>query len=184
MRYDSPEHIETYKSTGQFPKIHDTLAALIEDNIKPGKTAFDLGSCYGLMTIRLVSELGWAQALGIEGNINYFRKVIPRDNVLYLNMKITEESLDKELGSLFHTLNPELVVARRVFPEINEQNPKALLKLADMCKAFGTAIALEGRNPHHQPTNALSSAEREVAIFKDKGYEVIAKAKNCYILTI
>lgn len=66
MRFDAPEHVDAWRSTGRFPVIHDAIVRLVQEEIDPrAGTVLDVGSSTGLLTRRL-TDSGYVVAAAQE----------------------------------------------------------------------------------------------------------------------
>ena len=179
-RYSSIEYVYDYKAKGIFPRIHNDIFNMVKENVK-GKRAIDLGSCTGLISIRLVEQAGFEFVAGLEGNISYLEKAIPNDKVTYFNFYVTKENMDK-LKEVIVKNGITVVVGRRVIPEIGERDISVVYDLVKLLYEVGVEeIVLEGRVVVKKPTNKLYSIEKEIECF-DKYFKLVAKNKECAYL--
>ena len=179
-RYSSSEYVYDYKAKGIFPRIHNDIFNMVKENVK-GKRAIDLGSCTGLISIRLVEQAGFEFVAGLEGNISYLEKAIPNDKVTYFNFYVTKENMDK-LKEVIVKNGITVVVGRRVIPEIGERDISVVYDLVKLLYEVGVEeIVLEGRVVVKKPTNKLYSIEKEIECF-DKYFKLVAKNKECAYL--
>lgn len=179
-RFFSQEYIDNYIEKGIFPKIHDDISILI-GNFARGNRAMDLGSCTGLLSLRLIKEHGFDKCIGIEGNQNYVERAVKHPLVEYHNFYVTDETLES-IKNLILVNNINIVVCRRVLPEISKDNLdviKSLGKLLYHCNV--EEIALEGRVKTGNAKALLSCVNDEVKALSDY-YYAHRTYKNCRLL--
>ena len=178
MRYDDLDYCVGLINKGQYPKIHDdifTLARFID-----ATTVIDLGCCHGLLSHRLGTV--YNRVIGIEASTKYLENVIPRDNVIYVQLRIDTDTLPN-LKRIIIENGVGAIFARRVVPEIWETGGDALC--AEFAKTLYESgirqIALEGRKPTKNPRNRLHSADKECEVFAGM-YRVAERYKGCRLL--
>lgn len=180
MRFDSVEHLETFNKTGEYPKIHDDIFKLIKSKeLSACKTAVDIGCCVGLISSRLVTE-GYESVVGIEGNKNYIEKAIKDERISYKNYYVCGDTLDRLKED---TVGIDVVIARRVFPEISEGGGVEIIKtISKLLHDNGVKyIVLEGRKKVSKPTNKLYTAKIE-AMYLSEFYKPVSAYKDCILL--
>lgn len=176
VRFNDEKYIEDYKNLGIYPKIHNDIYFSIIMNIKNKElTVFDLGSCTGLLTIRLANYFN--KVIGIEYSKEDMLKSIAKPNVDYVNTKINDLTINK----LIVEYKPDLIVCRRVLPEISDNNEDNIVNFVDtISKHKIKFIAIEGRQVSIKSTHLLSSIDKEISYFTD--YKQIDRYKNVSIL--
>lgn len=177
MRFDSIEHVIEFNKTGRYPKIHQPVFDILPD--VAGMTAIDLGSCFGLISRRLV-DVGCKQVLSLEGNTSYLNKAIRHPQIKWLEYYITRANLNRFRADL---TGVNIVIARRVFPEISESENVAFVEeLSTVLAEKGVKyILIEGRKKTKHPVNKLFSAQQEAQCFQ-KDYRVQKIEKDCILL--
>lgn len=179
MRFDDDKYVKDFVAYGIFPKIHDNIIDTV--SMVSCDVAIDLGSCTGLLSARLI-ENGYKRVIGIEGNPAYLKKAVKHSGVTYSNFYITEENLGK-LETLLDTHKVEMIVARRVFPEICDTGGLDLVKRLAVIfdKHKVKFITIEGRIDSKNAVNKLHNIDSEVKMFNGYYDEYVAH-KNCRIL--
>lgn len=178
MRFDDDGYIEQFKSTGRYPKIHDDIFSMSE--FVPANVVIDLGCCTGLLSHRLSKK--YRLVVGVEPSHKYIEKAIQKDNIKYVNMGITEETLSS-FKQLIKEFGVDAIFARRVIPEIFETGGFQLC--SDFIKTIYDAgvkyIVIEGRKSNRNAKNPLHSIAEEAKIF-DRWYVCVKTYNNCQIL--
>lgn len=176
MRFNDNTYIDNFNEFGVFPKIHNDIYFTIIKNIKDNQlTVFDLGSCTGLLTIRLSNC--FKKVVGIELKKDDIEKSLTRDNVTYVNMKLNAANIN----DLINQYNPELLVCRRVLPEISDNVEQHIVDFSNVITKHKIKyLAIEGRQVSNKSTHLLSSVEKEISYFKS--YIEIDRYKNVSIL--
>jgi hypothetical protein len=180
MKFDAPEYVDEYRLNKNFPRIHDDIFALISrDCAKPSGVALDLGSCTGLLSVRL-SHI-FCQVIGVEANRRNYETAMQYChplNVRYFCRRFTRDVAEE----ILEAFKPFIVVARRVFPEIANGRPEEIKTLSRMFHEAGVQfIAIEGRVVSARSKDALSSLEKEIECFTGF-YEPYTRYRNCVIL--
>lgn len=163
MRYNSPEHLDYFKKTGRFPAIHAPLVNFIRCWSEQ-KRFLDLGCGYGLLGELLMrcipaeivigvdkdaNSLADARRAGVTTSCAHYLPVIPENYG-----KLTEIIMKNRL---------QVLVARRVFPELFGDDPSALPYFAALMRNAGiTEIFVQGRKPVPNPTNRLHNIDMEI----------------------
>lgn len=179
-RFFSQDYIDDYNSKGVFPKIHDDIVTLIS-NFSRETRALDLGACTFLLPVRLIEKLDFDICIGIEGNKNYVDRAVSNEKVLKESFYVNADTLEN-LRSLIVDNNIKLITARRVLPEISNNDIDIIHELAKTLYESGIEeIALEGRVKTKNATALLSSIEDEVKAMS-KYYSVYKSYKNCRLL--
>lgn len=175
-RFADQKYIDEYKEKGIFPKIHDDIFNLVSGTAMRDVT-MDLGSCTGLLSVRLAGVM--PAVIGLEGNRNYVKRSVEHDRVKIENLYVTAENL-AAIEKIIKDNKVRIVVARRVLPEIAETGGIQLVK--DMAKMFHAAhveeIFIEGRKASKNATNPLSDMMKEAKALSEY-YQPLMKHKNC-----
>lgn len=180
-RFHDPQLVAAYRETGAFPAIHDDIAGLVRDHKGRHSVALDLGACTGLLSARLVQELGFTRVLAVEPNANYIKAGVSPTGVSWI--RTAAHTNPERLGQLCRLEGVTVVVARRVFPEIEESRRGAVRELgAALADAGVELIALEGRVRVPKPSAKLSDADLEAAELAHD-YELLQSRRNCRLLT-
>ena len=179
LRYNSEEHITTFKKTGQYPKIHDDIIKLGSE--LPSKVVMDIGCSIGLLSHRLscTNDL----VLGIEPNEEALQKAIPKENIRYYNFRIKDNTV-KTIGGLIRKYNVDTIYARRVISELYTTGGYSLVyQLSDLFyKTNVQYIVLEGRVESSRSVHKIKNTDKEIELFS-KNWKVYKRYKNCAILT-
>lgn len=182
MRFDDEEYVRAYRERGCFPAIHSDIAWLIERVIRAGavRCAFDIGCCTGLLTARLAS-LGVPQAIGIDANARSLALAPRADGLVYHRMKIDARNL-APFEQLLTTYRPQLIVLRRVLPEISGGRLAHARRFAEaLHRAAPRVVVLEGRVKSARSTHPLAGLEEELAVFRGL-YVESGRSRNCAAL--
>lgn len=180
MRFDSDEYLERYYRLGEYPRIHDDIYCL--DGYVRGLNVLDIGCCYGLLSARLADTHG--VVVGIEPNAKYLSKAIRRDNIHYVRLAVTEDTLP-ELAKILRKYDIQAAYMRRVIPEIWETGGYALVNGLIGTLAINNVgrIVIEGRKTTRNHVNPLYKVDKEIEVC-GKYYGEIARLKNCAVLEI
>jgi hypothetical protein len=178
--FDSDKLLDEFNHSGKFPKIHDDIFTVIQ-NYSGIEPCMDFGSCYGLLSARMIKEGYKRTVIGVEGNPRYFAKAIKYPGVLYENFYISRDTFQR-LSELIKQKGVKLVVARRVFPEIAGDDVSIVKELAGVLYESGIErIILEGRVPVENAKSPLSNVDKEVAALAGY-YKLKYSYKNCRVL--
>lgn len=169
--YDDYKYLEEFKS-GNYPKIHDDIFHLA--CLTPAKNVLDLGCCYGLLSDRLSKH--FSKVVGVEGNKHYCERAI-YDNII--NLRIQESSLE-QLKTIITDNNVDMVIGRRVLPELYDTGGESLLmKLSNLFYDCNVKyLVIEGRIESKKSVNRLKSIDEEIKIMSDY-YSLEERYKRC-----
>lgn len=182
--------IDAYTERNEYPKIHDAVAAAVKAKTPiRGAVAIDLGACTGLLSARLVNDLGAAHVISVEPSESYRARAIKlrADKQTWLPIKLaTPADLSKlgavvKLRSNFAPGAPIVGVFRRVLSEVGASGGVQLVTdLASMLADRGVGtIVLEGRVPVTNPTVELWNGELEAkALAQSNRYAIDWRSKN------
>lgn len=179
-RFDSPEYVNDYLERGAFPRIHDHIFTLtaMKTQVAP---AIDLGSCTGLLSVRLVERLHLPLVIGIEASAKLIAKAVTHPQVKYVNMRIERANFPR-LAGIIKERGIKLIVARRVFPEIGNSDAAIIPALAQVFDESGIEeIVLEGRVFSSRSLGLMPSSDKECELLGGR-YKVMATYKNCRFL--
>ena len=182
MRFNSMEHVEKFIRTGKFPSIHDDIFHAVSEVHEAFECASDLGCCTGLLSQRLISAGIARSVIGVEPNAAYLQHAVRNARITYLNYGLSRATVDDFISRVI-TNRVELIVARRVFPEISETSGVDFVReLSSLFHRYGVRyIAVEGRKQVQNPKNKLYSIEREIECFENS-FETLLTYNNCVIL--
>lgn len=179
--YNDPSYLTIFHASGRFPAIHDDIYNAILQTIEDWdkKIVFDLGSSIGLLSTRLARK--FHTVYGIEPS-NDIQKSPPSPNAHFIQRKITPNTLDM----LLQLYKPNVIVARRVFPEIANGDAEVMKLIAETIAFHNIQwVVIEGRIFSDRSTNILASVNAEKSYFKEwyaeefgLGNIVILKFKN------
>jgi len=160
MSFSDPAYVQAYVAMREFPKIHAPVAEAITLFASEARGAIDFGSCTGLLSAQAVA-LGRSFCLGIEGNRSVIERAVAHPRVRYFNFYIATDTLSR-LDTILTEFKPTLLIARRVFPEIDLYDGETFNALPELLHRCGIKkIILQGRNPVANPRTRLYSAEKE-----------------------
>lgn len=177
MRFNDQQYLDDYLTWGEFPKIHDDIYYHTIKHCKDKHVnVLDFGSCTGLLSLRLGKF--YDNVIGLEPSVqDYDRSIRTAKNVDYINTRITPFSLDIMLDKF----KSNLIVARRVFPEISEGSHETMSEIARIITKYKVKhISIEGRKESINSRHILSNVNKECEYFK--GYNILSSYKNCVIL--
>jgi hypothetical protein len=122
MRFDAEEYLETWQTSGKFPKIHDAIMSAIIEHAVPGPIC-DVGSSTGLLSQQIKKRLK-VPVLSVEGHEPSILK--GRSYNAYDDQSILEKLwiTNKTLNTFIDLLNKHGVrtlVARRCLYEIGKK---------------------------------------------------------------
>ncbi len=163
-RFDCPEYIEEWKTTGGFPTIHNGIFSLL-CNVLPDVdgAVLDLGSSTGLLSRRM-ADVGYT-VFAIEGSVATSN--VGRAAGVYSGIEVTRARLRpvdmNSFGDWLVTRDIRVVMARRVFPELDDYGcyPQTLARV--FAQAGVQHIFVEGRLPRPNATHRLQTLHDEIA---------------------
>lgn len=187
-RFDDDKLLKVFSESGQYPKIHDNICVLVKRTSSGLKRVADIGACHGLLSHRLLTECDKEFVLAVEGNKKYLVNATKHSDLCYYNKYVLPSNLD-ELRRILHEHRINLVVARRVLPEICDAGEicgaggvKLVSEFAHMLHDVGVEqVILEGRVNVPNPKNRLPTVEHEAIAISDY-YAPIMTFKNCMAL--
>jgi predicted TPR repeat methyltransferase len=180
VRFDSEELVSAYRATGELPRIHRTIAELIDWHSYGHAVAMDLGCCHGLLGVRL-HDMGLLSVIGIDANPHYLMNAVrPQRSTRYFLAKVDRTSQAIKVAEIAAVYGVTLVVARRILPEIAEaRDPGLVTELAAALHGAGVkAIALEGRIDSFRAKNPLRNADLECEALEPY-FKVVDRLGNC-----
>lgn len=162
--FNDQAYLDAFLKDGTFPKIHDQVAHVIKTQTCENESAFDLGSCTGLLTVQAV-KLGRSLCVGLEGNDLDYKRAVRIPQVIYRKIFINTDTLER-FKFLLEKYSPTLIIARRVLPEIHHNDSKTLDLLPGLLYKNGVKkIILQGRVKVKNPKTPLFCTDREVEVF-------------------
>lgn len=180
MRYNDKKHIENYIKFGTFPKIHDDIFYI--GKMLESMNVIDLGCSIGMLSVRLSEQ--HKKVIGIEADNNALDIAIEKDNVKYINGKITKDTL-KKLEDIIIDNEVRCIYARRVFPELFDTGGIELLdELKTLLSRCGVEyIVTEGRLKTRNSKHDFSDINDEIIFFIDT-YKVVKRYKSCAVMKL
>lgn len=160
MRFDDPQHIETFQRRGAFPRIHDAIAGFVI-GFSRGTRFLDLCCCYGLLGERL-HRAGFV-VIGVDAN----PKVIERGQAAGIEIPLFPLRVGRDtLGELMDLIDEHDIsgiVARRALPELFDRDPALGGEFFERARGIGVKeVFLEGRAPTRNAVSALATLEAEI----------------------
>lgn len=167
MRFDSQEHLDRWKATGEFPAIHDAIFSLMEQRLvgRTGLRVLDLACSTGLLGERIWQRLpGVEYVLGLDSDGDAMcRGANAGITVPTLNQSVRPGSM-VSLQAQMMKIHINVVVARRCIPEIFGGQP-------DLARSFMSILAstdvtdlfIEGRVESARSTHPLKSVNQEIS---------------------
>ena len=176
MRFNSPEHLATWQRTKRYPAIHDNMAAAANSYVR-GARLLDLGCSYGLLGARIAKEAGSHRPVGVDAD----KSVIDAANQAGVPMEFYHLEVNAETLSRLETIimchGIDVIIARRILPELFGLDPVLGCNFAAMCAAAGVKeMLVEGRVVSARSTNALASIDDEVDMLS-MSYREIRRVK-------
>jgi hypothetical protein len=171
-RFNSPEHLETWRTRGRYPAIHDGIADAAASFMR-GKRLLDLGCSFGLLGARIAKEIGHDTAIGVEAD----RSVISAAKaagvpMVFHNIKVAADTLT-QLEAVVRCHGINVIVARRIMPELFGSDLDLGVRFAALMGAAGVKeMLIEGRVLSGRSTNALASIDAEVVMLAGSYREV------------
>ena len=169
MRFNSPEHLETWKRTKRYPAIHDAMFDAAGSLLR-GTRVLDLGCSYGLLGSRIAKLLGYDTAIGVEADKSVISAAEQAGvSLVFHNIRVAADTMSQlEAIILAHGIN--VIIARRIMPELFGDNLQLGADFAGMCAYCGVKeMLIEGRVLSGRSTNALASIDAEVAMLTGGG---------------
>jgi hypothetical protein len=182
MKYNDPQHIKNYETSGIFPMIHDQIFSAIKRAAAVSQPVLDLGACLGLLSARMIEGKVTKKVFAFEPSQKALDIAIKKPEITYFKMGVTRSNIPKMFGFMIQN-EVGTIVARRVFPEIAETQG------VETVKEFGKAaykagvrkIVLEGRKQSSRSTATLKNADLEAECFSPF-YKVIESFKDIRVL--
>lgn len=184
MRYNSPELLEEWRVTGQWPAIHNQMAEMAITYVT-GHRLLDLGCSYGLLGARITAEGGMRPGIGVDVSADAiaagkaahvpldlkFMRVLPRrSDWLDLMAIIRDNAID-------------VVIARRVFPEIFGEHVEEMGAFGEELRRAGVKeLLLQGRVETAQATNRLHSVVQEYRELANSFRDVAVRGSVAYLV--
>lgn len=162
-RFDCPQYLDAWKAAGAFPSIHHGIFGMIIGAITPEDGAvLDLGSSTGLMSRRLADAGFTVHAIeGSRASIAAGREAGTYAGLTVTRQRLAVSSLPEFLDWMIaHEIR--VVVARRVFPEMDDYGIKPAALSALFLEAGVQHLFVEGRVPRHNVKHRLHCMHREV----------------------
>jgi hypothetical protein len=161
MRFNAPEYINEFSSTGQFPKIHRNIVDMALNHVK-GRKGLDLCCSHGLLGQQLMQRGNYVMC-GIDGDIKAVQ--LARDHKI--QMEILPLAIKKTTLELIITFikaqNCSFVVARRCLPELFGDDMEFGIEFFHQMREIGiTEVMLEGRVATKNAVNPLFSLNAEI----------------------
>jgi hypothetical protein len=171
-RFNSPELLLTWARCRRFPAIHDNMAAAALSYVR-GTRILDLGCSFGLLGARIAKDMGGVTAIGVEADAGVISAAeaagVP---MVFHNIKITAETLP-QLETVIRCHGIDIIIARRIMPELFGSDPEMGRRFAAMAAAAGVGeMLIEGRVLSERSTNALASIGAEVEMLSGSYREV------------
>lgn len=163
MKYDSQQHLLNYETHGVFPAIHDKLFLLVATE-SSGSVLCDLGCSIGLFGQRVITTMKFIKkVVGIEADERAIKRAREAGIEFPIkHQKITRQNMEEAAGYM-KSHGVDMLVARRVFPEIFGEDLEAGKLFAEMLAVAGVKeIFIQGRQPHDLSTHPLSTVAAEV----------------------
>lgn len=182
-RFDSLEHLDRWRATGRFPRIHDGITALVRSTLPKWAQVADLGSSTGLLTRRL-AEHGYevcgveadARAIALGEEYGTYGEECPVHP-----FEVTPDTLADLEGLLAGT---DAVVARRVLPELLDNQVTPAMVGEVLAEAGVRWIVLEGRAPRAGATHKLAHLGAEIAGLESAGWRVADRAGSALAVMV
>ncbi len=169
LRFDSPELLAAWQESGRWPAIHDAMAAMALEYLT-GQVLLDLGCAYGLLGARIVAETGLRSAIGVDANKATIAaaRAASVPVTLYQLRVVDQTSLD-DLEGIIRRHRVDVIIARRIFPEMFGHNPDLGRAFVDMIHGAGVReLLVQGRVDTADAVNPLRSIEREVYMLNQR----------------
>jgi len=140
-RFNSPELLLTWARCRRFPAIHDNMAAAALSYVR-GTRILDLGCSFGLLGARIAKDMGGVTAIGVEADAGVISAAeaagVP---MVFHNIKITAETLP-QLETVIRCHGIDIIIARRIMPELFGSDPEMGRRFAAMAAAAGVGEML------------------------------------------
>ena len=153
--------IDAFVARGEFPAIHDKVAAILKARAAEPEPFVDLGACIGLLSARALA-LGRSEGHAIEGTPEYLARAVQLPRLTYHPFYVGPGTLE-QLAGLIRGAGATLCIARRVLPEIDQAAPGIIPELAGVLRATGIRKwIVQGRVPVKRPAARLACIDLEV----------------------
>jgi SAM-dependent methyltransferase len=173
LRFNSPEHLATWREHGRFPAIHDQIASMAAAHMR-GTRFLDLGCSYGLLGTRIMKQAG-AKGVGVDSDKDVLAAAIAAGIPLQLeHLGVNRVSLAL-LADIVRDRNATVLIARRILPELFGEDQLFGWEFADVMALAGIdEILLEGRVDSAKSVNPLRSVVQEVELL-DRYYREVRR---------
>lgn len=174
MRFDSPELLQAWRETGRWPAIHDAIAQMALEYLR-GQVLLDLGCAFGLLGARIVAETGLRSAIGVDANkATLAASEAAAVPVTRYCLQIVDRPSMAELGAIIKRHQVDVIVARRILPELFGHDIDLGRAFVDMAADLGVKeMLVQGRVETPDAVNPMRSIEREV-FFLNQRYDCVA----------
>jgi hypothetical protein len=172
VRFNSPEHLASFRWHGRFPIIHDAIADVVTAHMR-GDRLLDLGCGYGLLGQRIAKQLGGCFAIGVEADAAAIGAGQAAGvTIEFAHLKVTKATVP-QLLRLVERHKITTLIARRVLPELFGDDLQAGIEFAAGLSLTGVKeIFLEGRVQSISSVNPLRSVAEEVELLDPACREV------------
>ena len=166
MQFNDLGYVQDYRATGKLPAIHDHIWRVYKEHVPKFMHVVDLGCCTGLLAVRFAHD--GAKVRGIDCNQTFLNNAVTESGVMHTCVKITPETIESALWNV----KKQLVVARRIIPEISCEEFGTIVTIAKKMHAAGCHVLLEGRKYSKRSTAVFNCIEIEVEAFVQAGYKL------------
>jgi hypothetical protein len=180
MRFNSVEHLEHWKKTGQFPAIHNDIFFAVM-NWGNSDKYLDLCCSFGLLGERVRKKMPGVDVYGVDADATAIQQAQDAGITMSItHMKITAETLP-ELVDFIREQGISGILARRAFPELFGDDLALGRHFGRQLRSVGVhEVFLEGRAPTKNAVNALSNLEQEKGLLNGsfamlQGYNNVAR---------
>jgi len=162
VRFNSPQHVDTWRATGLFPRIHDDIFQMALSCLQ-ARSVMDLCCSTGLLAHRVSLALT-CKVIGVDAD----REALAYGHAagclpLYAHLRIRRDTLN-DLAALVTGNRVTALLARRCMPELFGDDLQLAQEFASVMLGAGVnEIVLEGRAQTVNATNALASIHDEIA---------------------
>lgn len=173
MRFDSPEHVQAWKASGAYPRIHAPIfEAAVTEMLPPPESAgpvLDLCSSTGLMGAHL-RQLGY-EVYWAEPDTKAYQLGLQHGAITSRDRLFTPPIEDRTLAAFAGWVADagiRWVVARRCFPELSLHMDLTAFVVA-LADAGVQGIAVEGQKMNARSTHPFGHGETQARVLAESG---------------
>lgn len=184
MRFNSPELLEAWQATGEWPAIHNAMSEMAITYVT-GRRLLDLGCSYGLLGARITAENAMEPGIGVDASSDAIAAGkaarVPLDLKFMRVLPRRSDWLD--LMAIIRDNGVDVVIARRVFPELFGEHVDEMSAFGEELRRAGIKeLLVQGRVETAQATNRLHSVVQEYRELANSFRDVAVRGSVAYLV--